>query len=159
MNFTIRKCQLATLLVAAPVLFAAEHGDKLSYEQMEHFLQTAKIVSMKDVNIGVTNSQHAKLSDGTINHDAHVQYIDEAKTVFQGDRGTEMNFRDTWKFNVAAYRLGRILELDMIPTSVERKVNGKSAAVTMHLIEGGEKEIRAQLEQSLDAFFEFYPEI
>jgi hypothetical protein len=37
--------------------------------------------------------------------------------------------------------------------------NGKSAHVTMHLIEGGEKEIRAQLEQSLDAFFEFYPEI
>ena len=29
----------------------------------------------------------------------------------------------------------------------------------MHLLEGGEKEIRAQLEQSLDAFFEFYPEI
>jgi hypothetical protein len=31
--------------------------------------------------------------------------------------------------------------------------------VAMHLIEGGESEIRAQLEQSLDAFFEFYPEI
>jgi hypothetical protein len=27
----------------------------------------------------------------------------------------------------------------------------------MHLIEGGEKEVRRQLEQSLDAFFEFYP--
>ena len=37
--------------------------------------------------------------------------------------------------------------------------NGKTAGVTMHLIEGGEKEIRQQLEQSLDAFFEFYPEI
>ena len=37
--------------------------------------------------------------------------------------------------------------------------NGNSAHVTMHLIEGGEKEIRATLEQSLDAFFEFYPEI
>ena len=36
---------------------------------------------------------------------------------------------------------------------------GKKAHVTMHLLEGGEKEIRAQLEQSLDAFFEFYPEI
>src|SRR6266567_1930440 len=130
MNSTFRKCHLAALLVAVPVLFAAENGKKLSYEQMEHFLQTAKIVSMKDVNIGVTNSQHAKLTDGTINHDAHVQYIDEAKTVFQGDRGTEMNFKDTWKFNVAGYRLGRILELDMIPVSVERKVNGKSAAVT-----------------------------
>ena len=37
--------------------------------------------------------------------------------------------------------------------------NGKKAHVTMHLIEGGEQEIRAQLMQSLDAFFEFDPEI
>lgn len=37
--------------------------------------------------------------------------------------------------------------------------NGKNAHVTMHLIEGGEDEIRKQLMQSLDAFFEFYPEI
>ena len=37
--------------------------------------------------------------------------------------------------------------------------NGKKAHVTMHLIEGGEVEIRKQLLQSLDAFFEFYPEL
>jgi hypothetical protein len=38
--------------------------------------------------------------------------------------------------------------------------NGRKAAVTMHLIEGSsEKEIRQQLLESLDAFFEFYPEI
>lgn len=37
--------------------------------------------------------------------------------------------------------------------------NGNKAHVTMHLIEGGENEIRRILNQSLDAFFEFYPEI
>jgi hypothetical protein len=37
--------------------------------------------------------------------------------------------------------------------------SGKKVHVTMHLIEGGEQEIRNQLMQSLDAFFEFYPEI
>ena len=37
--------------------------------------------------------------------------------------------------------------------------SGNKAQVTMHLIEGGEGEIRKQLMQSLDAFFEFYPEI
>jgi hypothetical protein len=38
--------------------------------------------------------------------------------------------------------------------------NGRQASVTMHLIEGSsEKEIRQQLLESLDAFFEFYPEI
>jgi hypothetical protein len=37
--------------------------------------------------------------------------------------------------------------------------NGHKAQVTMHLIEGGEEEIRKQLLTSLDAFFEFYPEL
>ncbi|HYL37638.1 MAG TPA: hypothetical protein VEV17_17115 [Bryobacteraceae bacterium] len=37
--------------------------------------------------------------------------------------------------------------------------NGNKAHVTMHLIEGGEDQIRKQLLQSLDAFFEFYPEL
>ena len=38
--------------------------------------------------------------------------------------------------------------------------DGKTAHVTMHLIEGdNEEELRAQLTQSLDAFFELFPEI
>jgi hypothetical protein len=38
--------------------------------------------------------------------------------------------------------------------------NNRTTSVTMHLIEGAsEEEIRKQLLQSLDAFFEFYPEV
>ena len=50
-------------------------------------------------------------------------------------------------------------EIENISDAEIQLKGGKPARVTMHLIEGGEKEIRAQLEQSLDAFFEFYPEI
>lgn len=50
-------------------------------------------------------------------------------------------------------------ELDAVKDAEIVLKNGKHAHVTMHLIEGGEKEIRQQLLQSLDAFFEFYPEI
>src|SRR5206468_852604 len=39
----------------------------------------------------------------------------------------------TWKFNIAAYRLDQILELNMTPMSVERSVLGKSSAVTCWL--------------------------
>jgi hypothetical protein len=38
-------------------------------------------------------------------------------------------------------------------------VNGHEAHVTMHLIEGSRNQIEAQLKQSLDAIFDFYPEI
>jgi hypothetical protein len=50
-------------------------------------------------------------------------------------------------------------EIDQVTDGRIQLKNGQTAGVTMHLIEGGEKEIRSQLEQSLDAFFEFYPEI
>jgi len=122
---------LAPMALATPLLFAADSVPKPTYEQMEHFLQTAKIVKIKELSTGVTSSRRATLDDGTIQHDAHVQSIDEAKAKFEGDRGTEMNFVDSWRYNVAAYRLGQLLEIaDMIPVSVERKVDGKSCAVT-----------------------------
>jgi hypothetical protein len=37
--------------------------------------------------------------------------------------------------------------------------NGHEAHVTMHLLEGRKEEIEKQLKNSLDAFFDFYPEI
>jgi len=50
-------------------------------------------------------------------------------------------------------------ELEAVKDAEISLKNGHKAQVTMHLIEGGEEEIRKQLLQSLDAFFEFYPEL
>jgi len=50
-------------------------------------------------------------------------------------------------------------ELEKVEDAEITLKSGKKARVTMHLLEGGEEEIRKQLMQSLDAFFEFYPEI
>jgi len=57
----------------------------------------------------------------------------------------------------------RLLPADELESVEEAKIklkNGPAASVAMHLIEGSSKEeIRRQLMQSLDAFFDFYPEI
>jgi len=37
--------------------------------------------------------------------------------------------------------------------------NGNTARVTMHVLEGGKESIEKQLRASIDAFFDFYPEI
>jgi hypothetical protein len=37
--------------------------------------------------------------------------------------------------------------------------NGHDANVTMHVLEGSKEEIEKQLKTSLEAFFDFYPEI
>jgi len=37
--------------------------------------------------------------------------------------------------------------------------NGNEAQVTMHILEGSREQIEAQLRLSIDAFFDFYPEV
>jgi hypothetical protein len=51
-------------------------------------------------------------------------------------------------------------ELESFEDATVKLKNDASASVTMHLIEGASpEEIKRQLIQSLDAFFDFYPEI
>jgi hypothetical protein len=37
--------------------------------------------------------------------------------------------------------------------------NGNASPVTMHVLSGSREQIEAQLRHSIDAFFDFYPEI
>jgi len=104
---------------------------ELNTAQKEEFLLTAKVIKSKTLSEGTTASLRATLSDGQVTHDASVQPIDEFKQVFTSALGTEFNFKDTYKANVAAYRLGKMLGLEkMIPPSVERRVLGNTSAVT-----------------------------
>jgi hypothetical protein len=127
---------LASLVGSVPVR-AVQDGvavaprQALTPEQMEAFLLNARIGDTKGVNKGVTNTRRASLSDDRITHDAQIQTVDIRKTVFQPDNGpSEMNFRDSYLFNIAGYRLARLLGLNDVPVSVERRVQGTPAAVT-----------------------------
>jgi hypothetical protein len=60
---------------------------------------------------------------------------------------------------VYGMRLFPLDELDAVNEATITLKNGKTARITMHLIEGSHKEIEAALRQSMDAFFELYPEI
>jgi hypothetical protein len=102
----------------------------LSDEEIERFLSEAKIVRTRSAGKGVTNSERATLTDGTITHDAHIQSIDESRREFRSSQGTEFNFRDSWMFNVATYRLDRLLRLGMVPVSIERRWRSVPAAFT-----------------------------
>lgn len=56
----------------------------------------------------------------------------------------------------------RLLPAEEIAAVGEAPVDlksGKQAHVTMHVLEGSKHEIENQLRRSLEAFFEFYPEI
>ena len=102
----------------------------LAREEQERFLREARIVRSRSAPKGITGSRRVTLSDGVITHDAHVQTVDDSRREFMGARGTELNFRDSWRFNIAAYRLSVLLGLDMVPVSVERRYQQQPAAFT-----------------------------
>jgi len=97
----------------------------------ERFLREGEIVGVRDAPGGITGTKRATLVLDGLEHDAHVQTIDESKPMaVLADGPPEMDFRDTYRNNVAAYRLDRLLGLDMVPVSVVRVFHGQSAAFT-----------------------------
>jgi hypothetical protein len=130
-SYSRRQFVLSAVAAAATRVAGATAGERvLSAAEAEQFLLNGKVTKKKVLGVGVTQSVRATLSYEGLVHDAHIQCIDESKASFQSDRGTELNFRDCWKFNVAAYRLDRLLDLNMTPPSVERKWAGKQGAFT-----------------------------
>ena len=107
---------------------------KLTDAQIEDFLLHAKIVKTKGVRKGITGSMQATMTDGTITHDAHIQTIDERKQQFTGSNGgVEFDFMDSWTFNIAGYKVDRLIGMNLVPVSVERRWNYHDAAFTWWL--------------------------
>jgi hypothetical protein len=119
---------VAAQIESAPVVAA------LNPAEMEKFLLAGRIIKKKESSKGVTDAYRVTLSDGVVTHDAQVQNVDIEKAFFEVDpKHTEVNFKDSYRYNVAAYRLAVLLGLDNVPMSVERIVEGKPAAVTWWL--------------------------
>ena len=50
-------------------------------------------------------------------------------------------------------------EVSQVQDATLKLANGNEAHVTMHVLEGSREQIENQLRMSIDAFFDFYPEI
>jgi hypothetical protein len=50
-------------------------------------------------------------------------------------------------------------EVAQVQDATLKLANGNEAHVTMHVLEGSREQIEGQLRMSIDAFFDFYPEI
>jgi hypothetical protein len=117
-------------LAAQPAPSQASTPALATDAEREAFLAKAKVIRTRPAAKGVTNTLRATLTDGVLTHDASIQTIDEAQAVFQGNRGTELNFKDRWQFNLAAYKIDRLLGLNMIPTTVRRRHESKEGSFT-----------------------------
>lgn len=108
----------------------ASPAPALTDEEKEAFLLKATIVRTRGVGKGITGSLRATLTDGAATHDAHIQTIDESKQEFRSTGGTEFNFRDSWMFNVAAYKIDRMIGLKVVPATVARRYKSDPASFT-----------------------------
>jgi ribosomal 50S subunit-associated protein YjgA (DUF615 family) len=50
-------------------------------------------------------------------------------------------------------------DIEEVGDATVKLKNGRQASVTLHIVEGSKDDIEKQLRQSIDAFFDLYPEI
>jgi hypothetical protein len=122
-------CELLMVAVDQPT-----DQPNLTKDQIKQFLLTAKVVKSEQSKKGITNPWRLTLSDGTVTHDASFQSVDEHKATKQLATGPELNFVDSYKYNIAAYVLAELIGMDdMLPVYVERKWRGNSGSISWWL--------------------------
>lgn len=100
-------------------LFSQFTKDEIQQREIiEGFLLNAEIVKSEDVGEGVTKplKVYLKLGDK------------EAKGVWKNPEGIQDGFLEGWRYEIAAYRMDKLLGLNMIPPTVERELNGKKGS-------------------------------
>ena len=104
-------------------------SDFLSYSdaQKEKFMLSGKIISASEIGHGVTHPVKVELSLDGVTHAASIQRVDKALSDFFASDGTRAAMRDSWRFNIAAYKLDRLLDLRMVAVTVQRAYLGKPA--------------------------------
>ena len=124
---------LALLACLPPIPLRAD--EPVPTEQQLLFLKNARIVSSRPIGKGVTGALRLTLSDGSLTHDAAFQSVDEKSSVRDIQEGRkragELRFVDSFRYNIAAWELARLLALDqMMPATVERRYNGAIGALS-----------------------------
>jgi len=130
-----RRLILAAVVCLTCRLFVvAADEPTLTKEQTKQFLLTAKVVDSRPAGKGITGTWRLTLTDGSLTDDAHFQAIDEHKAEMKLAQGTELNFVDSYKYNIAAYALAELVGMDnMLPVYVERKWKGETGSLSWWL--------------------------
>ncbi len=109
------------------------YGLLLRGEDAETFLKTAAVVRKKGLGTGITLSDQYTLSDGTRTLKAVWKTIDEFKrgvTRLEGG-GVYVDLADSWKHEVAAYELDKLLGTGLVPPTVERSFGRTKGSLQM----------------------------
>ncbi len=125
---------LGVVLTTFALVSAVAGADEPNFteEQKIDFMQHAKVIASQPEKRGKSNASHLTLSDGKVTYDASFQPVDEKKAQGPAPGGAiELNFRDYWGYDIAGYRIAKLLAMDdMVPVYTERKWNGTVGAIS-----------------------------
>jgi len=116
----------------AEVRSIAQALSAMSDAELEQFMRTAEVVSVKDIGTGITKPKKVTQQLDGISNDAVFKYEDT-------DQGLESKSRynagvhdnsDRYGYDVAAYKVDRMLDLQMVPTAVIADVEGQEGALS-----------------------------
>lgn len=108
-------------------------GLPLHGEEAEVFLENAEILSIEKLESkAITRPRKVTLSDGERTHFAVFKTIDdyEPKKEF-ADGQFEFQFSDSYKYEIAAYHLDKLLGLGIVPPVVERRIKGENGSLSL----------------------------
>lgn len=127
----------ARLFLVAAGCVALLHGaaadqPSLTNDEIRQFLLKGDVVRSRSLSKGVTGGLRLTLTDGRLTHDAALITVDERKTTMNFQKGgTELNFVDSYHYNIAAFGLAELLGLDdMMPVTVERAWQGRRGSLS-----------------------------
>ena len=92
------------------------------HAEVEEFLRTAPIERVTSVPVGVTKPKRAFFAPGGLAGSVLVKHL---------PMGQRQGFWEAYKSEIAAYELDRLLGLDMVPVTVERRVEGDLASIQL----------------------------
>lgn len=94
------------------------------------FMRTASVVSIKEIGSGITKPKKVLLEKDGVRMNVIFRAHDSEKALAELRDGRRVrHYRDSYKLEVAAYHLAKLLGLDAIPPVVERTIGGKRGSV------------------------------
>lgn len=90
-------------------------------EKWERFLMTAEITGHRETRGGVTKPLQLFLKKGDV----------EASGCWKNPKGMMQGYLEGWQYEIAAYRMDKLLELNMIGPTVEREFEGKKGSLQL----------------------------
>jgi hypothetical protein len=102
-----------------------------SIDEIQNFLRQAQVVSVKDIETGVTRPWKVRLDQDGIQANAIFRYVDLFKKRLRSENGLRKNFRDSYRYECAAFELSRLFGFSNVPPAVFRTVKGKPGSLQL----------------------------